>query len=420
MIHSGLSLAAESALASLIADYQAAVTAFREGDDQAVEKAARAALAQAPDLATARYLLAVSLARQGWLSDAAQALTQLADQGLTTRLEAETAFAPLQSEARYAELRRQLVANRAALGQPQSVVRTAVERFVPEGIAMAPAGDYWLLGSVHQSRIIRVEADGEVSDWVRAGSDGLCSVLSLRYSSDGGSVYAATACMKETADIASEWLGRSGVFVYSAAGEHLASHWLPSDDRTHVFGDVLVWDEQTLVVSDSLDGAILWLDLASGKYRHWLAPGALPNPQGITRDQNGDGIYVADYQTGIYYLQPQQDAPVRMHNPQLAALQGIDGLVRCGKQLVAIQNGVRPNRIIALQLGADPTHINSGQVLARGLPGWDEPTQGLLDGHRLIYIANSHWPRFDASGALPVSAELDGPHLMALTIPDCQ
>lgn len=415
--------------------YQQAAAAFRNDDDGAMLAAARQVLESWPDHAGARYLFALGRARQGWLGDAARALGQLAQQGLTTRLEAETAFAPLAKEAEYAELRRQLQSNRLTQGESSLVYQLALEHFIPEGLTRRDDGSV-LLGSVYQSQIVEIPAsqasaaEPETRLWASADDahHGLCSVLSLRESrfasvenaASSRRVFAATACMPQTATAPAERLGQSGILVYRGDGELLAQHWLPSPDTAqHVLGDLVEIAPDQLITSDSLGGGIYQLDLVEGTYRALIPAGVLPNPQGLARAADG-AIYVADYQAGLFRFEPEHGLASlqRLANPSGAALHGIDGLQRCGNELLAIQNGVRPNRIMAFTLDAGGKSLSTATVLARGLAEWDEPTQTSLDQGGLLYVANSHWPQFDSTGKLAATA-LDGPRLMRIERPSC-
>lgn len=407
---------------AFIDHYRQAVDAFRAGDDATMTLTARRALDLAPDQATARYLYAVGRARQGWLGDAVKQLEVLADQGLTTRLEAEAGFVPLVGERQYAPLRARMIANRQALG-PSHIAYSAAElsHFIPEGIAYDDKRAHLLLGSVHESRIVRLRGTEDVAEnWAHAKQDDMCSVLGMRWNPTGDQLIAATACMAQTQGIDEARRGRSGVLIFNATdGELVSSHWLPVDDQAHVLGDVLPWPDGRVFTSDSMTGAVSVLDVTQSTFSSVIPGGRLPNPQGLVSTPDDQAIIIADYQAGLFRIEPQSQRLERLSNPTGAALHGIDGLNRCQQTVVAIQNGVRPNRILALRLNERGDTIESAEVLARGLPEWDEPTLGTIHDGQLLYVANSHWPRFDADGKLPEDVELDGPRIMSVAVPGC-
>ncbi len=80
------------------------------------------------------------------------------------------------------------------------------------------------------------------------------------------------------------------------------------------------------------------------------------------------------------------------------ALLGIDGLYVVGNDLIAIQNGITPRRVVKLGLAGGT--IRSCTVLAANLPDFDEPTLGVVVGKTFRFIANSQWGNVDESGKI--------------------
>ncbi len=97
--------------------------------------------------------------------------------------------------------------------------------------------------------------------------------------------------------------------------------------------------------------------------------------------------------------------------PANLTLLGVDGLVRDGDGLIAVQNGVNPQRILRLALSPDGARITAASVLAANLPQLDEPTGGaMLDG-RFVFVARSQWSDFGDDGLktpAPAPAQLMG------------
>ena len=93
---------------------------------------------------------------------------------------------------------------------------------------------------------------------------------------------------------------------------------------------------------------------------------------------------------------------------------GIDGLYRHGNELIAIQNGARPHRVVALQLSENGVAISGSRLLASNLEQFDEPTLGVIRGGDFYFVANSHWNRFDRENKLPDG--LSGPIILRLSL----
>ena len=69
--------------------------------------------------------------------------------------------------------------------------------------------------------------------------------------------------------------------------------------------------------------------------------------------------------------------------------------------LIAIQNGIRPYRVVRLRLDELPQrHSHPLEVLESNHTLFDEPTTGAVVRDRYYFIGNSHWPAF-ADGKTP-------------------
>ena len=85
-----------------------------------------------------------------------------------------------------------------------------------------------------------------------------------------------------------------------------------------------------------------------------------------------------------------------------------------GERLIAIQNGIRPHRVVAFTLSDDGGAVTASRVLAANLADFDEPTLGVVGGGDFCFVANSHWNRFDRENRLP--DDLSGPVILKLDL----
>jgi hypothetical protein len=92
------------------------------------------------------------------------------------------------------------------------------------------------------------------------------------------------------------------------------------------------------------------------------------------------------------------DVVERVAVPLGATLLGIDGLRRSGDLLVAVQNGVRPNRVISMWLAPDGRKVGAVTTLDRPAVMEGEPTIGAVRGDRYLYVSSSAWPFWTEQG----------------------
>jgi hypothetical protein len=81
-------------------------------------------------------------------------------------------------------------------------------------------------------------------------------------------------------------------------------------------------------------------------------------------------------------------------------LDGIDGLTAFRGDLIAIQNGTSPRRILFLRLDRSGSRITAVRVLESANPEWGEPTLGFARGDEFVYVADAQWERYGAAGAV--------------------
>ncbi|HSC48244.1 MAG TPA: hypothetical protein VLG68_09165, partial [Gammaproteobacteria bacterium] len=95
----------------------------------------------------------------------------------------------------------------------------------------------------------------------------------------------------------------------------------------------------------------------------------------------------------------------------------VDALALHGRDLVAVQNEVDPQRVVRFRLDDSGLVITSAEVL----DAWDslvpEPTLAALVGDRLYLVSNSQWRRFDENGKLPPPDQLQPPLIVSLSLP---
>jgi hypothetical protein len=87
------------------------------------------------------------------------------------------------------------------------------------------------------------------------------------------------------------------------------------------------------------------------------------------------------------------------------ALNGIDGLYFDDGELIAVQNGTSPERVIAFKLDASLTHIVSETIVERSTPTLGDPTHGVIACDAFYYIANSGWDVIDDHGNMKPEAK---------------
>ena len=160
-------------------------------------------------------------------------------------------------------------------------------------------------------------------------------------------------------------------------------------------GDIALAPDGTLYASDPVSGAIYFAGPQLWQLWPLVEPGTFRSPQGVVPWEGG--LIVSDYAYGLAFV----DSAGRAHRIEAAApmlLDGIDGMWRHGNDIIAVQNGVRPARIVKLTMSRDGRRVTALRVLERAHSAWTEPVGGSIVGDDLIYVATGQWDRFGDGG----------------------
>ena len=370
------------------AETDRAIEADRQGDPALALKHWRNALSFRPDHPSLILNTAAAAAQAGQAEDALNGIDRYASMGLTAAIAEEPALASLFATPRFREALRRLESNRQPIGRPEVAWTVPLPGFFTEAIAFDRALDDLYLSGFQDGRIVRFH-DGEAST---VHQSELC-VLGLALDLPRRILWATASALPEARPATAERKGTSELIRYELdTGQ--ATRFACTLEGESQLGDLGLLPDGTVLLSDGLQRSILAFDPRSGTFRRWSEI-ELPSPQGIAISEDGQTVFVADYAAGLFRLSADGGGWIRLVGDDDLTTLGFDGLAYQHPFLVGVQNGVRPQRIVRLEVDSDQSRIVSWKVLASSLPDFDEPTQGFIRDHRFVFIANSHWPQLD-------------------------
>ncbi len=425
---------------------------LRQQDYGKAHAALSAAFEQWPNHPQIAYGLALSETALGHLDAALERLRQMTSQGYALPVEGEDGFDALRQSAAFADLLEELEALATeSLGHSEQVFALAEPDLIPEAVVFDPqSGDYFV-SSVHRRKILRRHADGRVDTFAEKD---LWAVSGLAVDSRQRLLWAASSAMPNMQGYRPEDDGNTALVAFDL--DSGVEQWrFESRQPGHRLADLTVAPDGTVYVSDGAEGiGRIWRTVTSSGdegevWRRRLPapappsaspqqtigdadpasprqtpvglelispPDSLRSPQGLALSADGGHLFVADYSYGLLACELATGEWFHFAEPPGVALLGIDGLNIFGNDLVAIQNGVQPQRILRLRPDLRSRRIVASKILAMHLPPWSEPTLGTVVGDDFIYVGNSQWDRFDADGRLPSVEELAPPSIQRLQL----
>lgn len=182
-------------------------------------------------------------------------------------------------------------------------------------------------------------------------------------------------------------LGTSILYKADLEHEILLDSFMLKDGMQHGFGDLIISREGEVLVSDSRSNIVYRLE--ENVLKEYIKSDDILSLQGLA--QLNDYLFLADYSSGLYAYNRLTHSVKPVQTPENLSLKGIDGLYAYNDMLIAIQNGVHPNRVTALTLNEESDSIDGYRYLEKNHPAMGEPTLGFVAGNSLVYIANSFW-----------------------------
>ena len=334
-----------------------------------------------PQDAAVLYQVAANLARSGRKEDALEALRQMAAQGTGVDPRPRDGFASLVDHPEFQRIVAGIRAKHPPVLRAREAFTIAEADLTPEGIAWSAKTERFYLGSVKR-KIIAVDRAGHVEELVPPARGGLGVVIGVRVDDARGELWAASARLNgQPAD------GFVGLLrVRLSDGEVLGRYAsLAPDDLVN---DVAIAPDGTAFATISTAGHLLRVDTKTGQVDKVLAPGAIPDPNGITVARDGRALYVASWHD-VYRVDLPSLVTRPLPKPKNVASGCFDGLYAIGGDLVGVQNCVHATgRVVRLRLDERGERIESATVLESYNPLFDGVTTAAVAGDQIFLVAN--------------------------------
>jgi hypothetical protein len=270
--------------------------------------------------------------------------------------------------------------------------RTDEKDLIPEGFAYDSRQNVFYLSSLNRRKIVKISADGNVSDFVPAGRDHLLPVLGIRLDPGDGTVWANS--WDESGD-------RSELLHFDASGS-LLGRYAPSDTAKHGFNDLVVRKNGEILLTDTVSNQIYRFDQAAHMFTPLTANRSFAEPNGITLDDDERQLFVAD-DFGVVRVDLGSGASGDVNAGPRSTLAGIDGLYWHAGSLIAVQNAIGSPRIVVFRLSPDAAQVTKTTVLENRSAFTEEPTTGAIRGNDFYFIVNSQGDNLNGSHILDVT-----------------
>jgi DNA-binding beta-propeller fold protein YncE len=311
-----------------------------------------------------------------------------------------------------------LTAATAAFAQPAAAdARSGVGFFIPEkdllpeSVAYDAKDGSFYVGSTRKGKIVRVDRNGAVKDFLLPRQDGLWMVIGIKVHAMRRVLWACSFNGGNLEGFKEGESAASGVFAFNLDTGALIRKWvLDAPGEVHAFNDLVVTRGNDAYVTHMFDDAAIYrIADATQTLEVFARPEGLKDPNGITLTPDEKTLFVADA-GGIFAIDRESGASRVLQAAAGDSLGGIDGLYFYRGSLI----GVHPTSVRRHRLDVAMTRVVGTEVLDANHPLYDAPTAGVIVGEDFFYVANSQFRAVQADGTLLPMDKLNEPVILKL------
>ncbi|MBB4635252.1 SMP-30/gluconolactonase/LRE family protein [Longimicrobium terrae] len=354
--------------------------------------------------------------RLGRTEDALGWLRAYAAAGLTHDLAGDTTLAALRDTPGWSAVVERLAANARPVSAAQTAFIVPDSQFLPESVVFDARSSRFFLSSLRHGSILSWTADGGFREFAAGGGERTWSTLALAVDTLTRTLWATTAALPLYERYQAADSGKSAVLAYDLETGALRRRYDAPEEGRHTLGDMTVGPDGTVYVSDADGGTVYRITRGGEELEAWVGD-EFASPQGLVAAADGRRVYVADYLRGIAVVDTSGEELAWLQTPDSITVAGIDGLVRAGNRLIAVQNGITPKRVVEFTLNTAGTAITGWRALEAGSPLLTEPTHAVVIGGEVFFIPDSGWDRLDEAGNVKPGMTLEPAHVLRVALP---
>jgi sugar lactone lactonase YvrE len=369
-----------------------------------------AAIGLRPDFPQLHLDLASAQAGAGRSADALTSLGRYAGFGLYAAIERMPEFTGLRSRREFQDVVKRIAANQHPQGSGEIVFSLRDVTGLIEGIAWREKTGEFLFGDVNGRAVWVRRKDGTMRR-LASTDDSLLGVFGLALDEAAGVLWAATSAVPAMSGFAPDQAGLAAlVEIDLGSGAVRRSFPTPraaGSGAGHRLTDVALGEDGSVWAIDA-GTPILWR-LRPGNDA--LEP-AVESPefftlQGLCVLPTGT-VLVADQLNGLVRVDPARGLATMLTPPENVTLGDLNSLTLAPDgSVLALQTGVRPNRILRIEVEPDAEAIARVRVLESGHVAMGAPSQGCLGPNEdFHFVGHAGWSRFTAGDGAPTAPRL--------------
>lgn len=351
-----------------------------------------------------RFALARAYALQDKKSEAYNELINLQREGLSYPVGDQEGFDKIKGTGAYDYIEENMVANANAFGEGETVF-TVSENYsgmLFENIAFDQAADRFLLGSIRSGAIYEYTDKGGFKEFIKPADikTGPWGIIDLVIDNQAGVLWTASATLPHYTGTTPNNFGHAMISKFKlSTGELLNNFAMGKTEQPMLFNGLHLSAQQNLYFINAFSSDFFKIAKDGDAVEQLLSLPGLKNIKALTTNSDESILYFSDYEMGLFVInmETKQVAPMVKNGEGFYG--GINDLFYEDGDLVIIQSGVNPARLMRLVL-TDDLLLKTKFPIEASHPKFKSLGNGfLLDGD-VYYAANSQWAKTDGLGRL--------------------
>jgi hypothetical protein len=344
-----------------------------------------------PNNSNYMYQLVLAHAALGELNQAFDMMLRMQRQGLSYDFNQSPDSENLRGTNLYDYLNDLMIKAGEPIGEYMEVASLDPEVGRVQAIDWDPGREAFLIGTVTDGRLLEVRKDGSFRELLRADNEnGLWGIHDLVVDPARNRLWLASAATRAFSGFDITDKGRSDLFELKLDSLELVKRYpVPVDGLPHSLGSMTLSADGDLFLADQALPIIYLLKAGDDRLMPVFASKGLVSIRGIAVDESGKRVFAADREMGIVRLDLESGQVANLIRAETLNVGGIDGLEYVDGDLLALQNGISPQRIMRLALDDSGSRITEIAPILVAPEGIDRPTYGAVVDDTLYFLARA-------------------------------
>ncbi len=312
----------------------------------------------------------------------------------------DTAFVSLKDTIRFSKVLSKIDEMKKTIHKSELGFTYDEKDLAPESVAYDPVEEAFYLGSLYKCKIVRIDKEGNATDFITEKQNGLRMVIGIKVDAERRVLWTCNAVGRGfPPGIEEKETGWTALFKFDlTTGKLINKYILHEEGVMHQFNDLTITKSGDVYTTNYLEGAIYRVLNDKDELELFYKSEELISPNGITFSDNENTIFVSGWKTFLYKIDFNTRKLSLVEHPDSFSTYGIDGIYYYKNSLLAVQDGLM---IIArYYLNEDGSEIERREIIEANNPVLDVPTTGVLVDDQLYYVANCPSFHFHEDGSL--------------------